>query len=167
MRKLRTSKTQSEVHINLPYLESSRVYILQHIPIMVADYHVLEPFPLFVDSKGPSASSYYYSSKMSLVSLFNSDSSASRLRSRISIPDKATNYIRLKYYQYEVTFGLYVMEPMEKLVVNTIVFTILSLLLYGIIFGLKPLLIRTICRTIWCLSGSYEGVEDICSSGCP
>lgn len=130
---------------------------------MAADYHVLEPFPLFVDSKGPSSTSYYYSSKMSLVSLFNSESPASRLRSRISVPEKVRNYFHLKYYQYEVTLGLYVMDPMEKLVVNTIVFTILSLLLYGVIFGLKPLLIRTICRMIWCMSGSYEGVEDICS----
>lgn len=130
---------------------------------MVAEYHVPEPFPLFVDSKGPSSSTYYYSSRMSLISLFNSDSSASRIRSRITVPEKVTNYFRLKHYQYEVTFGLYVMDPMEKLVVNTIVLTIFSLLLYGLLFGLKPLLIRTLCRMIWCMSGSYEGVEDICS----
>lgn len=99
---------------------------------------------------------------MSLVSLFNSESSASRLRSRIGVPDKVTNYFRLKYYQYEVTFGLYVMTPMEKLVLNTIVGTIIALLLYGILFGLQPFLVRTVCRMIWYISGSYEGVEDIC-----
>lgn len=129
---------------------------------MAAQYRVLEPFPRFVDSKGPSSSSHYYSSKMSLVSLFNSESSASRLRSRIGVPDKVTNYFRLKYYQYEVTFGLYVMTPMEKLVLNTIVGTIIALLLYGILFGLQPFLVRTVCRMIWYISGSYEGVEDIC-----
>lgn len=128
---------------------------------MAAQYRVLEPFPRFVDSKGPS-SSYYYSSKMSLVSLFNSESSASRLRSRIGVPDKVTNYFRLKYYQYEVTFGLYVMTPTEKLILNTIVGTILALLLYGILFGLQPFLVRTVCQMIWYISGSYEGVEDVC-----
>lgn len=130
---------------------------------MAAQYRVLEPFPRFVDSKGPSSSSYYYSSKMSLVSLFNADTPASRLRSHISVPQKATDYFRLKYYQYEVTFGLYVMTPTEKLIINTFVCTIMALLLYGILFSLQPLLVRTICRMIWCISGSYDGVEDICS----
>lgn len=130
---------------------------------MAADYHVPEPFPVFVDSKGPSSSSYYFSPKMSLASLFNSESLASRLRSRISVPEKLNNYLRLKYYQYEVTFGLYVMDPVEKFIVNTVVCTIMALLWGGIVFGLQPLLVRAICQMFWCVAGSYDGVEDICS----
>lgn len=38
-------------------------------------------------------------------------------------------YLALKYYQYEVTYGLYVMTLGEKLVVNSIVVGLLSLVL--------------------------------------
>lgn len=42
------------------------------------------------------------------------------------------NYLALKYYQYEVTYGLYVMSLGEKVVVNLIVLRLFSLVLYGL-----------------------------------
>src|SRR5579859_3433523 len=41
-------------------------------------------------------------------------------------------WIRRKYYQYEVTWGLYVLTPGEKIIINTLVLTILSLVALGI-----------------------------------
>lgn len=160
---MREPPKQIHTIVGLTQSEDIKKHLSCCTSIMATQYRVLEPFPRFVDSKGPSTSSYYYSSKMSLVSLFSSESSASRLRSRISVPEKVTNYLQLKNYQYEVTFGLYMMTPTEKWILNSIICTIMALLLYGILFGLQPLLIRTVCRMIWCMSGSYDGVEDICS----
>lgn len=130
---------------------------------MATDYHVLEPFPLFVDSAGPSQPNYF-SSKASALSLLSSESSTrSTLRSRISIPTKVSNYVRLRYYTYEVTFGLYMMTPGEKVVLNTIMLGILALLCYGLFFGLQPFLIRMICRLVWYITGAYEGLEQVCT----
>jgi len=130
---------------------------------MATDYHVLEPFPLFVDSAGPSQPNYF-SSKMSALSLLSSGSStSSTLRSRISIPTKISHYVRLRYYQYEVTFGLYMMTPVEKYVLNTIIFGIMALLSYGLFLGLQPFLVRIICRLIWYITGTNEGVEQVCT----
>jgi len=130
---------------------------------MATDYRVLEPFPLFVDSAGPSQPNYF-SSKMSALSLLSSGSStSSTLRSRISIPTKISHYVRLRYYQYEVTFGLYMMTPVEKYVLNTIIFGIMALLSYGLFLGLQPFLVRIICRLIWYITGTNEGVEQVCT----
>ena len=79
------------------------------------------------------------------------------------IPPKVPSYVRLRYYQYEVTFGLYMMTLPEKFVFNTIVFGILALLSYGIFFGLQPVIVRSICRLVWYTNSNYEGVEEICN----
>ncbi|KAJ5611030.1 hypothetical protein N7510_007749 [Penicillium lagena] len=55
---------------------------------------------------------------------------------------RAIDRVRLGYYRYEVTFGLYVMTPSEKLVTNTFVIVILTLLL----------------RLVWLLTG-HTGEE--------
>lgn len=132
---------------------------------MSADYLVSEPFPLFVDSTLPSSTNYL-SSTMSALNMLNS-SSVSRLRKSIAVPAKFDNFVRLRYYQYEVTFGLYVMEPMEKLIFNTIVLGIFATLLFGLYFGLQSFLVRSICKLLWYLTGSHEGVEDLCTWNVP
>jgi hypothetical protein len=40
-------------------------------------------------------------------------------------------WLRRKYYQYEVTWGLYVLTPGEKVVINSLVLSMLALVLYG------------------------------------
>lgn len=129
---------------------------------MAAEYHVVEPFPLFVDSTGPS-NSYYFSSNMTIFHMLNTKSPSSPLAVNMSIPPKISNYFRLKYYQYEVTFGLYMMSYEEKVIINTLVITILAALLFGIFFGLQPLIIGCLCRFVWYTNGSLDGVEDICT----
>lgn len=126
----------------------------------------LEPFPLFVDSNGPFSPSHLSASKMNPFNFLNSSSSsASEFRPRIKVPSKVTEYFELCYYQYEVTFGLYVMTPPEKLVLNSIVFTICAALLFGICFGLQPMLIRSLCRLVWYIHGTFEGIESVCTEG--
>ena len=84
-------------------------------------------------------------------------------RQPLSTSAKIKNYIRLKYYQYEVTFGLYMMTTGEKIVVNTIVAIIISALLYGFIFHLKPFLGNTFCRLLYYITGSLSGAPRLCA----
>lgn len=130
---------------------------------MSSDY--LEPFPTFVDSHGPFSPSLFASSQANPLNFLTvaKASAASDLRSRIVIPSKVSNYFRLRYYQYEVTFGLYVMTPIEKLVLNTIVLTVFTALFCGALFGLQPLLVRSLCRLAWYVTGTLEGIEHICA----
>lgn len=129
---------------------------------MAAEYRVLEPFPRFVDSTGPS-NPYYFSSNMTIFHMLNTKSPSSSLGLNLSIPPKISDYFRLKYYQYEVTFGLYIMTFREKAIINMIVISVLAALFYGILFGLQPLIIRSLCRFVWYTNGSLDGVQDICN----
>lgn len=51
-----------------------------------------------------------------------------------------TDGIRLEYYRYEVNYGLYVMTPIEKLIVNTFVIVIQSLLFWALLLYVPSLL---------------------------
>ncbi|KAK0130076.1 hypothetical protein ONS96_000611 [Cadophora gregata f. sp. sojae] len=48
--------------------------------------------------------------------------------------------IQLCYYQYEVTFGLYVLTPTEKIITNTLVLSFCGLLIFAMV-ALAPLFI--------------------------
>lgn len=66
--------------------------------------------------------------------------------------------VRLEYYRYEVTFGLYVMTPGEKLVANTFVFVVLSLLFWALLLYFPTLLYQKLSRLVWLLTG-HSGEE--------
>lgn len=66
--------------------------------------------------------------------------------------------IRLLYYRYEVTFGVYVMTPGEKFVANTFVLVFLSLLIWASLLYFPQLLFRKLGRMIWLLTGHGEAV---------
>lgn len=129
---------------------------------MAAEYRVLEPFPRFVDSNGPS-NPYYFSSNMTIFHMLNTTSPSSSSGLSLRLPPRISNYFRLKYYQYEVTYGLYVMSFEEKAIINTFVLCVLAALMYGIFFGLQPFVLRSLCRFVWYTNGSLDGVEDICT----
>jgi hypothetical protein len=122
----------------------------------------LEPFPLFIDSASPESAHYFSSSKMSASLDMLSSSKSTYRRPRISVPSKVSNYIRLRYYQYEVTFGLYIMSPTEKLILNSILFVVLSTLLYGLWFGLEVFIVRWICRLVYYIAGSVGPAGEFC-----
>ncbi|KAA8648192.1 hypothetical protein EYZ11_000558 [Aspergillus tanneri] len=66
---------------------------------------------------------------------------------------RAVDRVRLEYYRYEVTFGLYVMTPAEKLVANTFVMVVLSLLLWALLLYFPSLLYQKLSRLVWLLTG--------------
>ncbi|KAE8355225.1 hypothetical protein BDV28DRAFT_129349 [Aspergillus coremiiformis] len=59
----------------------------------------------------------------------------------------------LEYYRYEVTFGLYVMTPGEKLVANSFVIVVLSLLFWALLLYFPTLLYNKLTRLVWLLTG--------------
>jgi hypothetical protein len=124
----------------------------------------LEPFPLFIDMAPADAANYFSSSSISrsLRSLSPSPKSRSKAmnnknRPRVSISRKVENYIKLRYFQYEVTLGLYMLEPVEKCVLNTIVVLVLGSLVVAVGWGLWGVLVGT-----GVVSGVGESVKGIC-----
>ncbi|KAI9039610.1 serine palmitoyltransferase small subunit family protein [Aspergillus affinis] len=92
-----------------------------------------------------------YSSTMSSVK-----TSASHLASKSSrrnILQRCLDRVCLEYYRYEVTFGLYVMTPAEKLVANTFVMVVFSLLFWALLLYFPSLLYQKLSRLVWLLTG--------------
>lgn len=81
-----------------------------------------------------------------------------RLKQRRNILQRFADRVRLEYYRYEVTYGIYPMTPGEKLVANTFVIVVLSLLLWASLFYFPSLLYRKLSRLIWLLTG-HSGDE--------
>lgn len=79
------------------------------------------------------------------------------------MPTKLSNYLRLRYYQYEVTFGLYVMTPGEKAALNSIILAIMAALLYALYWGLEPFVVQTACRLVYYITGSLTSVSGFCT----
>lgn len=94
-----------------------------------------------------------YSSSMST----SYRAATSHVRSR-NLVQRCIDRIRLLYYQYEVTFGVYVMTPGEKFVANTFVLVFLSLLIWASLLYFPQLLFRKIGRMVWLLTGHSEDV---------
>lgn len=93
-----------------------------------------------------------YSSTMSTSTLSTTSQPRRGLLRRI------TDRIRLEYYRYEVTFGLYVMTPGEKLAANTFVMVVMSLLLWALLLYFPSLLYNKLSRLVWLLTG-HSGEE--------
>ncbi|KAA8643280.1 serine palmitoyltransferase small subunit family protein [Aspergillus tanneri] len=50
----------------------------------------------------------------------------------LSIASSFVRWIRLKIYQYEVTFAVYMLTPTEKFIFNSILLTLISMILTAI-----------------------------------
>lgn len=83
------------------------------------------------------------------------------LKPRVVIPTKLSKYFRLRYYQYEVTFGVYMMTLREKMVFNTIMLSIFAAVLYAMSWGLQAFFINNLCRLIWHLTGSVSTAPEL------
>lgn len=77
---------------------------------------------------------------------------------RRNVLQRFADRIHLEYYRYEVTFGLYVMTPGEKLVANTFVIVVLSLLFWALLLYFPSLLYQKLSRLVWLLTG-HSGEE--------
>ncbi|KIW64113.1 hypothetical protein PV04_09069 [Phialophora macrospora] len=137
---------------------------------MGSDFHnSLEPFPLFIDSAPPNSANYF-SSPMAMATIqllaTSSDpySHDPYLRKpRVSMAAKVSNYLRLRYYQYEVTFGLYVMTPAEKVVFNSIILFAFCALIYALFYEFQPFIVNSVCRLLYYVTGSLSSAPRLCS----
>jgi hypothetical protein len=91
-----------------------------------------------------------YSSTMSTATSFGNHTLP---KTRQNVFQRATDRVRLEYYRYEVTFGLYVMTPGEKLVANTFVLVVLALLFWASLVYFPALLYHKLSRLVWLLTG--------------
>jgi hypothetical protein len=128
-----------------------------------SNFHGLEPFPRFIDSAPPNSANYF-SSPMAMASIQLLTSSKASHKARMVIPAKIINNIRLRYYQFEVTFGVYMMTPKEKVIFNTIILTILAFWLYALSWGLQLFLVSSVCRMLYYITGSIPTARDLCST---
>jgi hypothetical protein len=120
----------------------------------------LEPFPLFIDSSPLPSPKILMN--MNGFQLYTPP--ARSRRPRISVPARLSNYLQVRYYQYEVTFGLYMMTLTEKIILNTILFTILVGILYGFYVGLEQFVVDTVCKIVYCITGSITSAPVLCAS---
>ena len=97
-----------------------------------------------------------YSSPMSTSTSTTATTSNSHHRRNILL--RMFDRVRLEYYRYEVTFGLYVMTPLEKLAANTFVMVVLSLLCWALLLYFPSLLYQKLSRLVWLLTGQ-SGAE--------
>ncbi|KAL4931977.1 serine palmitoyltransferase small subunit family protein [Aspergillus undulatus] len=107
-----------------------------------------------ISSHGPAAVDELinkYSSTMATAT--SPTSSYASGKTRRNIFQRTTDRVRLEYYRYEVTFGLYVMTPGEKLVANTFVLVVLSLLFWALLVYFPALLYQKLSRLVWLLTG--------------
>jgi len=135
------------------------------MPTMSSDFHnTLEPFPLFIDSAPPNSANYFSSPiAMAAVQLLAASSSSHIRKPRMSMPAKVSNYLRLRYYQYEVTFGVYMMTPTEKLVFNTLILAIFAALAFALFWGFRPFIVNAVCRILYYITGSLLTAPELCA----
>ncbi|KAI9930415.1 hypothetical protein ASPWEDRAFT_26944 [Aspergillus wentii DTO 134E9] len=107
-----------------------------------------------ISSHAPAAVDELISKYSSTMSTSTGNSSPSHSRSpRRNAVQRFFDRARLEYYRYEVTFGLYVMTPGEKVVANSFVFVVLSLLLWALLLYFPSLLYHKLSRLVWLLTG--------------
>jgi hypothetical protein len=90
-----------------------------------------------------------YSSTMS--------SSAPRRNRRRNPFQRMLGRVQLEYYRYEVTFGLYVLTPNEKIVANAFVLVSLALFFWALLY-LPSMLYNKAGGLVWLLTG-HSGQE--------
>jgi hypothetical protein len=78
------------------------------------------------------------------------------MRRRQSFFSTLMGKIELAYYRYEVTFSPYVMTTGEKLVLNTIVVVLLSLLILGMVTYLPKLVTRAAIKLVYFYAGAND-----------
>lgn len=127
--------------------------------MMKMDFRGIEPFPVFTNSSPlPSPNIVLNTNGFQ----FLRSTRDQQRKPRVSISQKMTNYLLLRYYQYEVTFGLYMMTRTEKFVLNTILALIFSAIICGLFFGLEPFVVHNVCRLIYYITGSFSSAPVTC-----
>lgn len=121
--------------------------------------YTIEPFPSYTDAP-PNPHEFSPFSDYSLLTVSTSRSRTSR---KPSISTRIANTLRLRYYQYEVTFGLYMMTPGERIVLNMFFICIFILLACSLFFGVRPFMVHTFSRILYYTTGVVRGKQEPCS----
>lgn len=79
--------------------------------------------------------------------------STALLRNHHKMIQQCIHFLKLEYYRYEVTLGLYVMTPTEKIVANTFVVTSLLLICWALLLYFPSLIYRKFIHVVWILTG--------------
>lgn len=108
-----------------------------------------------ISSHAPAAMDELISKYSSTMSTTTSNSNS---HNRRNVLLRMADRVRLEYYRYEVTFGLYVMTPLEKLAANTFVMVVMSLLCWALLLYFPSLLYQKLSRLVWLLTGQ-SGAE--------
>ena len=121
-----------------------------------------EPFPTYIDAPpNPHTLPTRFQPLLAMQPLSRKTSVPSHRKHSLS--ERVSNTIRLRYYQYEVTFGLYMMTPTEKLVLNAIFLSIMALIGWGLYMGLNTFVVHSFCRWLYYMTGSLEARKELCN----
>lgn len=77
---------------------------------------------------------------------------------RVPILSAAVRRVKLAYYRYELTYGLYILNPREKAVLNTLVIVFLALFVAAIFIYLPPAVMRATKRLSFYAWGELPAV---------
>ncbi|PGH09690.1 hypothetical protein AJ80_07641 [Polytolypa hystricis UAMH7299] len=77
-----------------------------------------------------------------------------QMEPRRNLLQRAIDRVHLAYYRYEVTFGVYVMTPPEKLIANTFLIVCVSLLMWALFLYFPSVLFYKIGRLVWLITGN-------------
>ncbi|KAL6230879.1 hypothetical protein BDW75DRAFT_56021 [Aspergillus navahoensis] len=106
-----------------------------------------------ISSHGPAAVDELINKYSSTMATISPPGTYTFHRAQRNIFQRIADRIRLGYYRYEVTYGLYVMTPGEKIVANTFVAVFLGLLIWAMFCYFPGLLFQKFSRLVWLLTG--------------
>ena len=123
----------------------------------------LEPFPSYYEAPPNPQFESRWSGHPLMSSSYLASNQSGRVSRGRSLSRRISNTLRLRYYQYEVTFGLYMMDAAEKLVLNVLFLVILAVLAWGVCIGLAPFIVHTFCRLLYYATGSLQTCGRSCA----
>ena len=118
---------------------------------MAGQTRFLEPFPVYTES------SLVPPQDHNLLPFLMED------QSRLSNMAwwRLRNKLQLRYYQYEVTLGLYMLTPAEKVATNAVVLVILALLAWSLYTGLYAFIVHALGRATYYITGFVDEVTEM------
>jgi hypothetical protein len=132
----------------------------------MAAHSTTEPFPLFIDAAPAGAANYFsdISSYMSSLQRIQQPASSwfpvSASRAAVVPMDKLSDAVLLRYYQYEVTLGLYMLNPREKVIMNAIVLALVTAVSFAVYWAMQPFAVGLVCMLVALVTGGDAAVVD-------
>ncbi|EAS28280.1 uncharacterized protein CIMG_09484 [Coccidioides immitis RS] len=125
---------------------------VQSLCVSTTSTHVKPQPPAFVDDLFTHYSSMA-AAKVSPSPSGHTVGAAAATYPRPNLLKRGVDRLRLEYYRYEVTLGVYVMTPGEKLIFNSFILVVLSLMVWALFLYFPSLLYQKLSRLDWLLTG--------------